>query len=186
MKCKLLPLCIPPRGMSQLPCKLESEGLLIVLCQTKAVSKQKWSSFRPVVIWAYRAGDLEGNYCCRCCVTRLECLKAPSWGPTFVSFFHSLCGDCVHVCVCVPMCGPWGYCQTDHGSWCELGRLSVSTYMPLFTKRGERKEEKERRESRDVRWGVTTEGWSKRIPQHAQNMSAGGCKPSKIHRHPTS
>lgn len=106
MKCKLLPLCIPPRGMSQLPCKLESEGLLIVLCQTKAVSKQKWSSFRPVVIWAYRAGDLEGNYCCRCCVTRLECLKAPSWGPTFVSFFHSLCGDCVHVCVCVPMCGP--------------------------------------------------------------------------------
>lgn len=40
MKCKLLPLCIPLIGMRQLPCKLESEGLLIVFSQTKAVSKQ--------------------------------------------------------------------------------------------------------------------------------------------------
>lgn len=27
-------------------------------------------------------------------------------GPNFGVFFLSLCGDCVHVCVCVLMCGP--------------------------------------------------------------------------------
>lgn len=72
------------------------------------------------------------------------------------------------------MCGPSGCCQADHGSCCELARLSVSTYMPLFSKGGERKEEKERRETGDGRRGVTTEGWSERIPRRAQNMSAGG------------
>lgn len=106
MKCKLLPLYIPPRGMSQLPCKLESEGLLIVLCQTKAVSKQKWSSFQPVVIWAYRPGTWRE--------TTAAAAVSPGWSasrlrpgaPLWCLFFFSLCGDCVHVCVCVPMCGP--------------------------------------------------------------------------------
>lgn len=72
------------------------------------------------------------------------------------------------------MCGPSGCCQADHGSCCELARLSVSTYMPLFPKEGARKQEKERRETGDGKRGVTTERWSKRIPQCAQNVSAGG------------
>lgn len=75
--------------------------------------------------------------------------------------------------VCVPMCGPSGCCQADHGSCYELAQLSVSTYMPLFSKEGERKEEKERREM-GVGAGGLQQRWSERIPRRAQNMSAGG------------
>lgn len=37
------------------------------------------------------------------------------------------------------MCGPSGCCQAVHGSCCELARLSVPTYMPLFPKEGKKK-----------------------------------------------
>ncbi len=56
------------------------------------------------------------------------------------------------------MYGPSGCCQADHGSCCELAQLTVSTYMPLFPKEGEIKEEKEKNEIGDGRREVITEG----------------------------
>lgn len=81
------------------------------------------------------------------------------------------------------MCGPSGCFQADHGSCCELAQLSVSTYMPLFPKEGERKEEKERRETEDGRRGA---GYNRGMEQaHSstctKHVRRGNCKPSKIH-----
>lgn len=105
MKCKLLPLYIPLSGMRQLPCKLKSGGLVIVFCQTKAFSKQEWSSFQPVVSWAYRPGAQR---------EATAAAVSPDWsasrlspGAPLWSLFSPLCCDCVHVYLYVSPCvGP--------------------------------------------------------------------------------
>lgn len=110
--------------MSQLLCKLESGGLVIVLSQTKAVSKQEWSSFQLVVSWAYRLrGPREAG-------TALS----PGWSASRLGPGAPLCSLssflfqlwlCACAAVYVPMCGPSGCCQADQGSCCELALLSV-------------------------------------------------------------
>lgn len=135
--------------MSQLPCKLESGGLVIVFCQTKAVSKQERSSFQLVVSRVYRPGAWREAAASAAAVS-------PGWSASRLSprallwslFFSSL----LWLCVCVCMCAHVWTLRLLSGrsrSCCELARLSVSTYMTLFPKEGQRKEEKERRETRD-------------------------------------
>lgn len=171
MKCKLLPLYIPLTGMSQLPCKLESGGLVIVFCQTKAVSKQEWSSFQPLVSWAYR---LRGR-------REASAALSPGWSASRLgpgaplyspSSFLSFCRLCAGASVYEPMCRPSGCCQTDHGSCCELALLSVSTYRPLLCKKKLKTKVKERRETGEGRREFTTGNWNECVPRRAQNMSA--------------
>lgn len=178
MKCKLLPLCIPLRGMRQLPCKLESKGLLIVFSQTKAVSKQSRAASDRWLFGLSGLGKRETT------AAAAPAAVSPGWSASRLSpgallwsfsFFLSLRGDCVHVCLCAPMCGPAGYCQADHGSWCELACLSVSTYMLLLSKKRRKKGRRG-----DVTWGSCNTGMEQQIPQHAGNMAAGGCQPSEI------
>lgn len=178
MKYKLLPLYIPLRGMSQHPCKLESGGLVIVFCQTKAVSKQEWSGFQPVVLWAYWPGTQR----------KAAAVVSPGWsasrlrpGAPLWSFFSP---SALWLCVSVPKCGPSGCCQADHGNCCELPRLSVSTYI-LFPEEGEGKELKEKRKTMNERWEEGGGGYNRGMEQvhsstFTKHVRRGNCKPSKI------
>lgn len=104
-------------------------------------------------------------------------------GPLFGLLFTL---SVVTVHVCLPMCGPSGCCQADHGSCFELARLSVSTYMLLFPKDGERKEEKERRETGGEEGGNNRGMERAHFSMCTKHVRRGTCKPSKNHSLPSS
>lgn len=116
-----------------------------------------------------------GSCCCCCCcrVTRLEHLKAPSWGSSLDS---ARLLSCLYVCSCV---GPQAVVREITGT-ARFARLDVSTFRAPFPEDGERKE-------------AGSEGGLQQrdgLRAHSSTCSKhvlwGNCKPSKIHRLPTS
>lgn len=107
------PWWLPFNRMNPLPCNLQTKGLFIVTCQTKAVSKHKRSSHQQLLICVYVPGPRR----------EAAAVFQPSGvplgsvpGPRFGLYFPSL-GRLMLACPCV---GPRAVVRQ--------GRLSVSSY----------------------------------------------------------
>lgn len=130
MKCKLLLLYIPLRGMRQLPYKLERRGLVPLfspekgqLANMSGAASSRWLARLPgygdqreataAVSPGWSASRLRP--------------RAPLWSLLFLTLLWLFASESV----CLHLCGPSGCCQADHGSCCESAQLTVSTYIPL-------------------------------------------------------
>lgn len=56
MKCRLLPLYIPPRGMSQLPCKLERGGLSLFSARQRQQANRSRTASNHWLVWLSSQG----------------------------------------------------------------------------------------------------------------------------------
>lgn len=99
--------------MNPLPCNLQTKGLFIVTCQTKAVSKHKRSSHQQLLICVYVPGP---RWEAAAVFQRSGVPLGSDPGPRFGLYFPSL-GRLMLACPCV---GPQAVVRQ--------GRLSVSSY----------------------------------------------------------
>lgn len=179
MKCRLLPLYIPPRGMSQLPCKLERGGLSLFSAKQRQQANRSRTASNHWLVWL----SSQGGQLLRHKVGVPQGFVA---GPLIAfSFFPaiSILYYCGHVSV--PMCRPSGCCQADHGKCRELAWLCAFTYVSLFPKEEKERKQKERSETRESGAGLQQRNGVNSLTC-IKHVRRGNYKHSKIHRLPTS
>lgn len=179
MKCRLLPLYIPPRGMSQLPCKLERGGLSLFSAKQKQQANRSRTASNHWLVWlSSQGGAAAASQGWSASRIRRRALYRFLFFPAISILYY--CGH-----VSVPMCRPSGCCQADHGKCRKLAWLCAFTYVSLFPKEEKERKQKERSETRESGAGLQQRNGVNSLTC-IKHVRRGNYKHSKIHRLPTS